>query len=79
MGMKLVHVGQWRVRGGGCYMTPKEKRRMWLRLEEWACLHVSENTSHFKFRFFVIQFSYSVLFCVCVCVFSVPLCVCVVV
>lgn len=24
----LVHVGQWRVRRGGCYMAPTEKRKM---------------------------------------------------
>lgn len=61
-------------------MTPKEKRRMWLRLLE--CVHVSEDTSHFKFRFLlfslVILF-YSAFIRVCVCMFFLCLCVCAVV
>lgn len=37
VGMKLVHVRQCRIRGWGCYMASKEKRRRWLRLEECVC------------------------------------------
>lgn len=38
--MKLVHVGHWRVRVRGCYMAPREKRRIWIWLE-CVCISVS--------------------------------------